>query len=213
MYGLNQKIPFAEEDATDAPCSLYGATKKADELMAHAYHHLYGISVTGLRFFTVYGPWGRPDMAYFSFTDDICAGRPIKVFNHGKMRRDFTYIDDIVRGTAAAIDLGARCEIFNLGNHRPEEVMTLISMIEESLGKKAVIEYLPMQQGDVPVTYADISKARKMLGFEPTTSLQEGMAHFLEWYSSVERGINAESLRRKKNFTKRKYAGRREGGR
>ncbi len=137
VYGLNKKIPFAETDPTDMPSSLYGATKKSNELMAHAYHHMYGISVTGLRFFTVYGPWGRPDMAYFSFTDAILKGDPIQIYNEGKMKRDFTYIDDIVAGTLAAIDLSAPCEIFNLGNHQPEEVLHLVELLEKNIGKTA----------------------------------------------------------------------------
>ncbi|MGH7889747.1 MAG: NAD-dependent epimerase/dehydratase family protein, partial [Thermodesulfobacteriota bacterium] len=140
VYGLNKKIPFSETDPTDCPSSLYGATKKSNELIAHAYHHLYGISTTGLRFFTVYGPWGRPDMAYFSFARDIQQGKPIKIFNQGKMKRDFTYIDDIVAGTLAAIDLAAPCEIFNLGNHQPEEILNLVALLEKGLGKTAIKE-------------------------------------------------------------------------
>ena len=182
VYGLNEKIPFSESDPTDRPTSLYGATKKANELLAHSYHHLYGISVTGLRFFTVYGPWGRPDMAYYSFTKAILEGKPIQVYNQGAMRRDFTYIDDIVQGTIAALDLGAPCEIFNLGNNQPQDISELISLIEKKTGKKAKIEFLPMQPGDVPVTYADITKSARMLGYRPTTSLQEGIGRFVDWY-------------------------------
>lgn len=184
VYGTNKKIPFSEEDCTDHPASFYGATKKSNEVIAFAYHQLYGISATGLRFFTVYGPWGRPDMAYFSFTQAILEGRPIQVYNEGKMQRDFTYIDDIVRGTAAAIDLGAACEIFNLGNNQPEELLTLISLIERKLGQKAKIEFLPMQPGDVPTTYADISKSARMLHYVPTISLPEGVSNFIEWYQN-----------------------------
>lgn len=182
VYGLNKKIPFSESDPTDSPASFYGATKKANELIASSYHHLYGIPVTGLRFFTVYGPWGRPDMAYFSFTNAILKGEPIHVYNQGQMKRDFTYIDDIVQGITAAIELGAKCEIFNLGNHRSEDLMQLIALIENKLGKKAIKEFLPMQSGDVPVTYADISKSQNMLGFNPITSLDEGIEKFINWY-------------------------------
>jgi UDP-glucuronate 4-epimerase len=182
VYGLNKKIPFSESDPTDMPSSLYGATKKSNELVAHAYHHMYGISVTALRFFTVYGPWGRPDMAYFSFTSNILKGKPLQIFNEGKMKRDFTYIDDIVAGTLAAIDLGAPCEVFNLGNHKPEDVLHLVELLEKKLGVAAVKELLPMQLSEVPVTYADISKSQKQLGFSPTTSLEKGIEKFLSWY-------------------------------
>jgi UDP-glucuronate 4-epimerase len=182
VYGLNQKVPFSESDSTDKPASFYGATKKSNELIASAYHNVYGISVTGLRFFTVYGPWGRPDMAYFSFTQNIMKGVPIPVFNQGRMRRDFTYIDDIIQGTASAIDLGAECEIFNLGNNIAEELSELISIIERLTGKKAHQQLLPMQAGDVTVTYADISKSQTQLGYRPRVSLQEGMRRFMDWY-------------------------------
>lgn len=182
VYGLNKKIPFSETDPTDQPSSLYGATKKSNELMAHAYHHMFGVSVTGLRFFTVYGPWGRPDMAYFSFTDAILKGKPLQIFNEGQMKRDFTYIDDIVAGTIAAIDLAAPCEIFNLGNHKPEGVLHLVEILEKNLGKTAVKKLLPMQLSEVPVTYADISKSQKLLGFSPTTSLDQGIEKFLSWF-------------------------------
>lgn len=182
IYGMNKKIPFAESDTTDAPANLYGATKKANELIAQAYHHLFGISVTGLRYFTVYGPWGRPDMAYFSFSKAIAEGRPIQIYNEGKMKRDFTFIDDIVAGTIAAIDLSAKNEIFNLGHHRPEAIMHLVELLEQQLGKKAIIEYLPHQPGEVTETFADISKSQKLLGFHPKTSLETGITKFLEWY-------------------------------
>ncbi|MFS8564513.1 MAG: NAD-dependent epimerase/dehydratase family protein [Rhabdochlamydiaceae bacterium] len=182
VYGLNQKIPFSEIDSTDHPANLYAATKKADELMAFAYHQVYGISVTGLRYFTVYGPWGRPDMAYFSFTKAIWEGTPLEIYNQGNMERDFTYIDDVVRGTIAAIELGSACEIFNLGNNHPESVLTLISLIEKYTGKKAIRKLLPLQLGEVPITYADISKSNKELNFWPTMSLEEGMEKFVEWY-------------------------------
>jgi UDP-glucuronate 4-epimerase len=182
VYGLNEKVPSSESDATEKPASLYGATKKSDELIAHAYHHFYGIPVTGLRFFTAYGPWGRPDMAYYSFTKAILTGEPIVVYHEGKMQRDFTYIDDIVQGTAAAIDFGADYEIFNLGNHHPIEVNKLIALIEEKTGKKAIKQFLPLQKGESLITYADISKSRAKLGFHPTTTIERGMDHFLNWY-------------------------------
>jgi len=182
VYGLNQKVPFSENDATDKPASFYGATKKSNELIAAAYHHIHGIDVTGLRFFTVYGPWGRPDMAYFSFTHRIMQGLPIQLFNHGQMKRDFTYIEDIVQGTTSAIDLGAKCEIYNLGNNRTEDLSELISTIETLTGKKAIKELLPMQTGDVPITYADISKSQAQLGYTPRVSLREGLEHFVRWY-------------------------------
>ncbi len=195
VYGLNKKIPFAETDRTDHPASLYGATKKSNELIAHAYHHLYGIPVTGLRFFTVYGPWGRPDMAYFSFTRAILEGVPISVYNQGQMQRDFTYIDDIVAGTRAAIDLGAPCEIFNLGNNQPVDVLTLIAFIEKKTGKEAIKQWLPMQPGDVPMTYADISKSQTMLGYRPLVSLEEGMDRFIDWYTAGKFSIKSEAIR------------------
>jgi UDP-glucuronate 4-epimerase len=190
VYGLNQKIPFAESDTTDAPSSLYGATKKANELMAHAYHHLYGISVTGLRFFTVYGPWGRPDMAYYSFTDAILQNKPLQIYNKGEMQRDFTYIDDIIQGTVAAIDRSSPCEIFNLGNHQPESVLKLVHLLEHKLGKKAQLNLLPQELGEVPTTYADTTKSQLMLGFHPKTTLDQGLDLFLEWYFK-----NASSVR------------------
>ncbi len=181
VYGLNKKIPFSESDPTEMPANFYGATKKCNELMAFAYHNVYGIRATALRFFTVYGPFGRPDMAYFSFAKAMMRGEPIKLFNHGKMERDFTYIDDIVDGIVAAIDLEADFEIFNLGNNHPEEVLKLVQLIEEHLKKKAVIEMLPMPPGEIPITFADITKAQKRLHFQPKTSLETGMKHFLTW--------------------------------
>ncbi len=183
VYGLNKKIPFAENDPTDLPSNLYGATKKSNELIAGAYHHLYGLLVTGLRYFTVYGPWGRPDMAYFSFADAIDKGRPIQIFNQGKMKRDFTYIDDIVAGTIAAIDLSAPCEIFNLGHHEPQEILKLVSLLQKYLGKTAILEFLPDQIGEIPITYADITKSRQKLNFSPKVSLEEGIQEFLKWYA------------------------------
>jgi UDP-glucuronate 4-epimerase len=182
VYGLNTKIPFSESDPCDQQANLYGATKKSNELLAFSYHHLYGISTTGLRFFTVYGPWGRPDMAYFKFTKSILEGQPIEVFNHGKMERDFTYIDDIIAGTTAAIDLEAPCEIFNLGNQRPEKLQNMVDILEKLLGKKANRILLPMQAGDVLSTYADISKSQEHLNFQPQTSLRQGLKKFVDWY-------------------------------
>lgn len=182
VYGLNTKTPFSIEDRTDQPASLYGATKKANELLAATYHHLYQIPVTGLRFFTVYGPWGRPDMAYFQFTKAILEGQPIQIFNHGKMRRDFTYIDDIVQGIAAAIDLEAGNEIFNLGNHQPVALLNMVELIEKCLGKKAHKVFVPMQLGDVLETFADIEHSRQKLGFNPKTPLDVGIPRFIDWY-------------------------------
>lgn len=182
VYGMNKKIPFSESDPTEAPSNFYGATKKSNELMARSYHHLYQIPVTGLRFFTVYGPWGRPDMAYFSFTKAITAGKPIPLFAEGLMKRDFTYIDDIVKGTVAAVDLSAPDEIFNLGHNSPHAVTELVKALESAIGKSAEIQNLPMQPGEVPVTYADISKSQNILGFEPKTPLTEGIQNFVEWY-------------------------------
>ena len=194
VYGLNKKTPFSESDSTDHPANFYGATKKSNEVMAFSYHHLYGLAITALRFFTVYGPWGRPDMAYFSFTKAIDEGKPIPLFNHGKMERDFTYIDDIVSGIIGAIDYEAAFEIFNLGNHQPESILKLIHIIESHLGKKAHLEMLPMQPGEITITYADISKAQKLLGFFPKTSLEEGMEHFLKWISFKKANLPLGSL-------------------
>lgn len=182
VYGLNSKIPFAETDPVDHPASFYGATKKSNELIAHTYHHIHGLLCTGLRFFTVYGPWGRPDMAYSLFTKAILEETPLPVFGEGKLMRDFTYIDDIVDGTLAAIDLGAACEIFNLGNNHPVSVLEMITILEEHLGKKAKMVFQPMPVGDVPITYADISKSQKILGFSPQTSLYDGLKQFTNWF-------------------------------
>lgn len=184
VYGTNTKTPFAIEDRTDHQASFYGVTKKTNELMAHTYHHLYHIPITGLRFFTVYGPWGRPDMAYFSFAKAILEKRPIDVYNFGKMSRDFTYIDDIIEGIVAAIDLESTFELLNLGNHRPESLSTLISLIEDALGQKAEQRFLPMQSGDVEATYADINESKAKLGFSPKTSLKEGISQFIQWYKA-----------------------------
>jgi len=184
VYGLNTKIPFSETDQTDTPVALYGATKKANELMAHSYAHLYGMQCIGLRFFTVYGPWGRPDMALWLFTQAIEQKKPIKVFNRGDMFRDFTYIDDIVQGALACLWTEGlnSFEVINLGNHRCEHLGTLIELVEQELGRKAVKELLPMQDGDVKSTYADISKAQRLLKFEPATEIREGVPRFIEWF-------------------------------
>ena len=182
VYGKNEDYPFSTEDRVDTPVSLYGATKKANELMAHAYSHLFNIPCTGLRYFTVYGPWGRPDMALFIFTEAILNDKPIKVYNHGRMKRDFTYIDDIVDGTMAALDRPFAYEIFNLGNSQVIELLEFIHIIEEGLGKTARKEMLPIQPGDVPETSADIRKSKEMLGFSPKTSIREGIGRFLAWY-------------------------------
>jgi UDP-glucuronate 4-epimerase len=182
VYGGNTKIPFSVEDKVDNPISLYAATKKSNELMAHTYSHLYGLRTTGLRFFTVYGPWGRPDMAMFLFTEKILQDEPIQVFNHGNMKRDFTYIDDIIAGTRSAIDKNYKCEVFNLGNHRSEQLMDVVHLIEENLGKKAEIEFLPMQLGDVKESFAEIQKSKEKLEFMPTTNIEVGISKFVEWY-------------------------------
>jgi UDP-glucuronate 4-epimerase len=184
VYGMNKKIPFSEDDATENPSNFYGATKKSNELIARSYHNLYNIPVTGLRFFTVYGPWGRPDMAYFSFTNALMKEEKISLFDHGKMRRDFTYIDDIIRGTLSAIDLSAKDEIFNLGHNSPHEVRDLVRELELATGKKALFNHFPMQPGEVPVTFADITKSQKILRFNPQISLKEGIHHFVSWYKN-----------------------------
>ncbi len=182
VYGNNPKLPFAVSDRVDNPISLYAATKKANELIAHSYSHLFGLPTTGLRFFTVYGTWGRPDMALFLFTEAILAGRPIQVFNYGKMKRDFTYIDDIVQGVLMCLDNPQSYELLNIGNHRAENLMDFIAVIESCLGKKAEIELLPLQAGDVPETFADISRIQELYHFDPKTSIQEGIPKFIKWY-------------------------------
>lgn len=189
VYGLNEKVPFSTEDTTDHQASFYGVTKKTNELMAQTYHHLYGISVTGLRFFTVYGPWGRPDMAYFSFSQAICNKKPIHVYNYGDMQRDFTYIDDIVEGTSAAIDRSFPSAIFNLGNHRPEKLGYLIELLEENFQLKADKKFLPIQPGDVLSTYAEIEESKACLGFYPKTSLEIGIREFVKWYRQYSSNI------------------------
>ncbi len=184
VYGGNTKLPFSENDPVDCPVSLYAATKKANELMAHTYTHLYGLQTVGLRFFTVYGPWGRPDMAYWSFTKAMLAGKSIPVFNHGQMRRDFTYIDDIIAGVKSALfSTGlAPYEVLNLGNHNAENLMDMIRTLATTLGVEPKMELLPMQPGDVPATYADITLAQTKLGFQPTTSIAQGLPEFVAWY-------------------------------
>ena len=191
VYGANQKQPFGVEDRVDEPVSLYAATKRGCELLARTYSHLYGLPATGLRYFTVYGPWGRPDMAAYLFTRAILAGQPIKVFNEGRMARDFTYIDDIVTGTIAAHDRpsadGVPHRIYNLGNHRPERLLDFIAVLERLLGRTATKEFLPLQPGDVPESFADIEASRRDLGFEPRTTIEVGLARFVEWYKQYHR--------------------------
>mgnify|MGYP001809738242 CR=1 FL=1 len=189
VYGGNEKMPFSIDDRVDSPVSVYAATKKMDELLGHTYAHLYDFPITGLRFFTVYGPWGRPDMAAYLFADAIAAGRPIQVFNHGRMQRDFTYIDDIVGGVLAALDhpppTGGRQtshRVFNLGNNTPEDLVHFIHLIEAALGREAIMEMKPIQLGDVPATYADIEATRRELGFQPTTPIEVGIPRFIDWY-------------------------------
>jgi UDP-glucuronate 4-epimerase len=200
VYGGNTKMPFSEHDSVDHPVSLYAATKKANELMAHTYSHLYGLPTTGLRFFTVYGPWGRPDMALFLFTKAILEGRPIDVFNHGNMKRDFTYIDDIVEGVIRVMDRNAAANpeydaiaadpatsnvpyrVFNIGNNNPVQLLDFIGAIETALGQKAEKRLLPMQDGDVPATYANTDLLNDWVGFVPATTVQEGVNRFIAWY-------------------------------
>lgn len=183
VYGGNKKIPFSEKDPVDSPISMYAATKKATELMAHTYHHLYKLNTTGLRFFTVYGPWGRPDMALFKFTKNIYAGKPIDVYNHGDHQRDFTYIDDIVQGVITSLDKAYPHEIINLGNSKTISLEYFIETIEKKIGKQAKKNMLPMQPGDVHKTYADITKAKKLLSFEPKIKIEEGIEKFINWYN------------------------------
>jgi len=205
VYGGNTKMPFSEHDSVDHPVSIYAATKKANELMAHTYSHLYGLPTTGLRFFTVYGPWGRPDMALFLFTRAILEGRPIDVFNHGRMMRDFTYIDDIVEGVVRTLDRVAEPDpgfdalqpdparsnapyrVFNIGNHAPVELMAFIEAIEDAIGRKAEKNFLPLQDGDVPATYADTTELNAWTGFAPATPVPDGVARFVSWYRDYYR--------------------------
>jgi UDP-glucuronate 4-epimerase len=205
VYGANTKLPFSVQDNVDHPISLYAASKKANELMAHAYSHLYRIPATGLRFFTVYGPWGRPDMAMFIFAKAIVEGKPIRLFNHGNMRRDFTYVDDVVEAIVRLIDRppkgspewsgdrpdpassSAPWKIYNIGNNRPEELMQVVALLEKEFEGTAVKEMLPMQPGDVPATYADIEDLARDVGFRPSTSIEDGIARFAEWFRAYGR--------------------------
>lgn len=194
VYGNQQKTPFSVEDSVDHPISLYAATKKSNELMAHAYCHLYGIPCTGLRFFTVYGPFGRPDMAYFSFARKIFAGQPIQVFNYGDLYRDFTYIDDIIQGVEDMLEsppvpneAGDAYKIYNIGNNQPVKLMDFIETLEEALGKKAEKEFLPMQPGDVYQTFADVTELMRDFDFKPSTTIQDGLRSFAEWYKEYYR--------------------------
>ena len=200
VYGGNTKTPFSVHDNVDHPVSLYAATKKSNELMAHSYSHLYGLPATGLRFFTVYGPWGRPDMAYFLFTKAILAGQPINVFNHGKMKRDFTYIDDIVEGVMRVMKKQPQANpdwdrynadpatsycpyrVYNIGNNQQETLMHFIEVLEDCLGKKAEKNFMPMQNGDVPATYANVDDLTRDVGFKPSTSIEDGLKKFVDWY-------------------------------
>jgi UDP-glucuronate 4-epimerase len=200
VYGANTRMPFRTSDNVDHPLNLYGATKKANELMAHAYSHLFAIPATGLRFFTVYGPWGRPDMAMWLFVDAIMRGRPIKLFNNGRMRRDFTYIDDVVEAVVRLVPLPAAANpawsgdapdpatsrapwsIYNIGNGAPVEVLEVVRLIEQAVGKTAVREFLPMQPGDVPATYADVTDLERLVGFRPNTAIAEGIERFAAWF-------------------------------
>lgn len=191
VYGANAKLPFSVQDRTDHPVSFYAATKKANEVMAHSYSHLYRLPVTGLRFFTIYGPWGRPDMAMFLFANAMVAGKPIRLFNHGKMRRDFTYIDDVTRVVTRLIDRvpaedphagNAPARVYNVGNHRPEDLMHVVAVLEKELGRTAAREMLPMQPGDVPETFADVGDLMRDVGFSPSTPIEEGIRNFVAWY-------------------------------
>jgi UDP-glucuronate 4-epimerase len=191
VYGANTKLPFSVQDRTDHPVSFYAATKKANEVMAQSYSHLYRLPVTALRFFTIYGPWGRPDMAMFLFVNAIMAGQPIRLFNHGKMRRDFTYIDDVTRVVSKLIDLvpadnpaaaNAPSRVYNVGNHRPEELMHVVALLERELGRTAVKELLPMQAGDVVETFADVQDLMRDTGFAPSTPIEHGVRNFVTWY-------------------------------
>jgi UDP-glucuronate 4-epimerase len=196
VYGANTKLPFSVDDKTDHPISLYAATKKANELLAHSYSHLYRLPVTGLRFFTIYGPWGRPDMAIFLFTRAILEGTPIKLFNHGRMRRDFTHIDDVTRVVLRLVEqatvdggpaAGAPARIYNVGNNHPEELTHVVAVLEQELGRAAVKEMLPMQAGDVTETFADVTELARDTGFKPQTSIEDGLRDFVAWYRDYYR--------------------------
>jgi UDP-glucuronate 4-epimerase len=194
VYGANRKTPFSEKDNVDCPVSLYAATKKSNELIAHVYSHLYGLPLTGLRFFTVYGPWGRPDMALFKFCKAILNGEPIDVYNHGKMLRDFTYVDDVVEGVIRVMEnppstalqstdtTAAPSRVYNIGNNQPVELLKLIRIMEEKIGRTAIMNMLPMQAGDVPVTYADIDELTLAVGYRPNTPIEVGVSRFVDWY-------------------------------
>jgi len=184
VYGANTKLPWSETDNVDHPVSLYAATKKSNELTAHVYSHLYNLNTTGLRFFTVYGPWGRPDMSAMIFARAITDGKPIPVFNHGDMKRDFTYVDDIVEGTLRVLDKPARYRVFNIGNHQPVALLDYIATLERVLGKEAKVDLKPMQPGDVKSTYADTTALRAAVGFAPSTPLEVGLARFAEWFKA-----------------------------
>ena len=187
VYGGNDKIPFSESDNVDSPISIYAASKKSNELMAYSYNHLFGLNTTGLRFFTVYGPWGRPDMAMYIFANKIQNNEPINVFNHGKMMRDFTYIDDIIDGVVSALDKNYECEVFNLGNNKSEKLMSVVSIIENKLEKKAQVNFKPMQLGDVKKTFADIDKSKTMLDFNPSTNIELGISNFIDWFKDFSK--------------------------
>ena len=182
IYGENKKIPFKENDRADLPVSIYACSKRANELMAYTYNHLFSLKTTGLRFFSVYGPWGRPDMAIYIFTEKISKGLPIQVFNQGNMSRDYTFVGDIIKGIRSAIDKNYKFEIFNLGNNQSVDLLNLIQIIEQRLKKKAIIELTEMQPGDVKTTYADISYAKRKLGYSPKTEIKEGVKRFIDWY-------------------------------
>lgn len=206
VYGSNSHMPFSVHDNVDHPLSLYAATKKSNELMAHAYSHLYGLPTTGLRYFTVYGPWGRPDMSPWLFTSAILQGKPIQIFNHGKMQRDFTYIDDIAEGTVKALDKVAQpnpayqtnapdpatstapYKVYNIGNHQPEDLMLFIETLEKELGVTAIKQFMPMQAGDVLATYADVDDLKQDVGYAPNTSLQAGLHEWVQWYRTTAEG-------------------------
>tara|TARA_B100001540_G_scaffold313356_1_gene336138 strand:+ start:1636 stop:2595 length:960 start_codon:yes stop_codon:yes gene_type:complete len=182
VYGGNRKIPFSTIDRVDKPLSLYAASKRSNELIAYSYSNLFNLHTTGLRFFTVYGPWGRPDMAYYKFANKISLGEPIDVYNNGNMKRDFTYIDDIISGIRSSIDKNYQCEVFNLGNNKSENLMDIVNYIQSYIGKEADINYMPMQPGDVKETFAEISKSIEMLDYKPTTNAKVGMRKFIDWY-------------------------------
>ena len=184
VYGGNTKMPFSELDNVDHPVSLYAASKKANELMAHSYSHLFNLPSTGLRFFTVYGPWGRPDMALFLFTKSIIEGKPIKIFNNGEMIRDFTYIDDIINGTISAVEKNYKCEIFNLGNNNSVSILDLIATIEKHLKISAIVDYAPLQKGDPVITFASIEHAQEKLNYNPKVKIDQGIPKFIDWYKN-----------------------------